>query len=178
MKYDDDNGQKITKQNVNLFQKRQIISSNLKISFNNKFINVSCGPANQTHLGEMNTELFKEIDQFRLYVRLTNFKTQQDIFDHTINLCRLERERKSNILTKLYFDSIETFLNLDLMKCPMKRGVYVSRNAQKLPNIVVEIPSFIPSDREAKFEVTVSGKVNRKREILFKSTEILKVVEV
>lgn len=42
--------------------------------------------------------------------------------DHTINLCRLQRERGSNVLVKFFFTRNEKFWNYDLMKCPMKKG--------------------------------------------------------
>lgn len=96
------------------------------------------------------------------------------MFNPNINACRFQREKKSNIVMKHFFKVNEKHFNYDIIKFPVKKGIYLTRNAQKSPDLMVDSPGFIPLEEEGKFETVISGGINRKRYILCSGTEIIK----
>lgn len=109
-------------------------------------MNVLFGSKNETHFGAMRFELFQQLDRIRVNYQCLIPDSPQVLVDHTINFCRLQRERGSHILIKYFIDINVKIFNLDLIKCPMKKGSYELMKARLIDvGDRFEIPSYFPS---------------------------------
>lgn len=147
----------------------------LSEQFNGDFVKIFTEPIchNETHLGEMKVEVLHQLSQIKMHFLVTSGTSTY--FDHTINICKLQREKNSNLFIKRYFERNEKVLDLSFVKCPMEVGTYVIRKCQKAPNSVMNMPAFVPVNFKATVKYHLTAKVNRKVETIFIVSETVQV---
>lgn len=151
-------------------------TSDWNFRYNERFVNVTYDQKNDTHYGLVAIDVFQPLSQIRLnfYVKVAD--TQEIAVDHTINLCSLQRERRSNIFVKLFFDANERTYDFSVIKCPLDKGFYVLRKVGPRAKKGFQLPTFIPLNVKANFKLTLKSKVNGKVEIIYSSDQTLEMI--
>ena len=147
-----------------------------------KYGNLTFGPANVTHSCEVTYELFKEVKNVnvnlkiefiwkwfiniflitsQLHLIFKQKKPEVVIFEKYFNMCMIARIQTGNIFMKEFFR--ELLENIDfVMKCPFKKGVY-RRKPNSYYNINstgLSVPAFITYEKDFKLVQTYSTRVN------------------
>jgi hypothetical protein len=144
--------------------------------FNEKFGNLTFEPSNDTHWGAAYVFVHESVTLIKWRIKITSFDSSQLYFDYTVNMCRLEIEKRSNIFLKLFVDACLTTSDFTFLKCPLKAGQYLLRKRQEVPKQrEVDIPNLFPINIKIKIRLLATAKINQKIEIVYSADMVIEV---
>ncbi|CAO1393211.1 unnamed protein product [Diamesa hyperborea] len=132
---------------------------------NMKYGNLTFGPRNSTHSGEVSYVLTRDVKNTNLHLIVKQKDPEIILFDKNFNMCIIARIRSTNIFMKEFFRELLDNLDFEI-KCPFKKGTY-RREANTLYNINstgLSLPKFITSDKEYMVIHSYGTRVNGKME--------------
>lgn len=103
-------------------------------------------------------------------------ETPERVFvDQSIDFCRWTMNPRINFFISFFETFATKNYNQDLLKCPIKKGLYEYAAARLRMNEIEKnvIPSFVPMTGNITIKKTISTKVGRKMEKLFNDSETL-----
>jgi hypothetical protein len=111
-------------------------------------------------------------------IKITEIASGQLLLDQTINMCRLEIEKRSNMFLKLFIEVNEQDHDLSFLKCPLNSGQYIIRKGQKVPQRSVNIPKLLPFNVKVNIQFSITAKINRKIELLYSASEDIELSKI
>lgn len=158
---------KISVLNAILFQKT-IKSINFKVSFNKRYLNVSIGPENATHVGEMNVEILKQFDFLRYIIDLQT-NEGSSIAKYQTEGCQIFSGKNEatnfNWVSKAFADYIGQFFDFSNFKCPSKVGKFTVRKLQERPTFNFYLPLFFKKGDNMFARLTLKAKESKNARI-------------
>lgn len=152
------------------FKKIQVRRTSYHGELNKEFVKVTFEPYNDTHLGAIYLEVYKEITNG--FVRAIVKKPDRKYIDSTVDVCKWLTNPRINFLITIFENYVKKHSNPELFKCPLKKGNYTVIGTREIVNNPDSyIPTFIPMI--GKISVTVMAKtlVNKKFVSLCNVTE-------
>jgi Protein of unknown function (DUF1091) len=149
------------------------IASELK--FNSEFLRVTHNLHNQTHLGAIRAEIFKDLPN--LYFQFKSEIKGKRPIEFFVNLCKWMKNRRANTLILFWTNFFENFM--DPFECPIKKGNYTILDARDnhLNDKSVEgiAPIFFAmKGNNVTLTLTFKAKIAKKMELLYQSIEVFR----
>lgn len=113
------------------------------MDLNEEFVKINFGPKNETHLGAVYLEVFKDISNG--FGRGIVETPDRKYVDMTINACKWLKNQRVNFLIYVFENHVKKHYNPELFKCPLKKGKYIMTEAREIiTNPEGYVPKFIP----------------------------------
>lgn len=125
---------------------------------------------NATHDGAWSIQFKRDIPIYIIQIIVES--NERKFIDHRVNICQWYENRRGNFLINIFKNYYEKNYNMDLFKCPIKKGVYHVAGVRLRPtNTDGLLPGIVL--QKGIFNVTFNGRtiINKNSVGLFQTFE-------